>query len=71
MQEVRSTEQSLNVNKLYYVSKDYIVQDAIPGTVLVHRNGGGTEDEILRILKMCKMRIVKKITDKQYLLEAN
>jgi hypothetical protein len=71
MQEARSTKQSVNVSKLYYVSKDYIVQDAMSGTVLIHRNGGGTKDEVDRILKMCNMRIIKKINDKQYLLEAN
>jgi hypothetical protein len=67
MQEARSNEQSSL--KLYYVSKDYIVQDGTIGPILYKRNGGGSPEQVEIILKMCGMRIKSKESEHKYNLE--
>jgi len=71
MQEARSLQQSTLKEKLYYVSKEYIVQDStIYGCpILYERNGGGSSEKIQQILKMCGMEITSKENERTYKLE--
>ena len=72
MQNLRSDKQS-TINKLYYVNQNYIVQDSFEykGLVLIKRNGGGSIDEMNRVLEICGMKIISKESDKCFKLEVN
>ena len=72
MQTIRSTEQSV-IEKLYYVNQNYIVQDSFEhkGIILKVRNGGGSIEEMNRILEICGMKIISKEKNKCYRLEVN
>ena len=72
MQEIRSNEQSINVKeKLYYVSQNYIVQDnpMLKSPTLIKRNGGGSQDEINNVLRICGMRIISQEDEHCFKLE--
>lgn len=73
MQKTRSTEQGTIINnkRLYYCSKDYIVQEKNNIITMVKRNGGGSNQKVNNILKMLNMKLISKLNNKEYLLGAN
>jgi hypothetical protein len=61
----------MSEGRIYYVSKDYIVQEEKEGPTLFRRNGNSSPELVSTILKMVGMSVVKKIDDRKQLLRAN